>query len=101
MTWRLARAVPIHGFAVWWQADLVAGVSLSTAPDAPPTHWEQLYFPLAGPLACEAGDSLTVRLKSRSSRESGTTLAWTALRQAPDGRTLDRRVHDLDKGYIP
>lgn len=36
----------IHGFAVWFEADLVEGVRLSTAPTSPPIAWQQLYLPL-------------------------------------------------------
>jgi protein arginine N-methyltransferase 1 len=97
----LRQDAVVHGFAVWWVAELVPGVALSTAPDAPATHWEQLYFPLASSLAGRAGETIRVRISSRSSRETGTTLAWSALRQSADGRTLERRAHDLDKGYLP
>ncbi len=99
--WRITSPTSIHGFAVWWVAELVPGVVLSTAPDAPVTHWEQLYFPLASPLSVATGETLAVRLSSRSSRETGTTLTWTAMRQDSDGRTLEKRAHDLDKGYLP
>ena len=52
MTWTLESDTTIFGFAYWWTADLVPGVTLSTGPSEPRTHWEQLYFPLlALPLA--------------------------------------------------
>jgi protein arginine N-methyltransferase 1 len=91
----------IYGFATWWNATLAAEVTLSTAPDAPRTHWEQLYFPLDRPLEVPVGDKVSLSLRSRSTRKAGTHLAWTAARTSPDGKLIERRAHDLDKGYLP
>ncbi|HYD15160.1 MAG TPA: 50S ribosomal protein L11 methyltransferase, partial [Hyphomicrobium sp.] len=79
VSWKLDKAQTIYGFAYWWDAELIDGVSLSTAPDAPRTHWEQLYFPLMSPMTIEAGESVLITLRSRSSEEAGTHLAWTAV----------------------
>jgi SAM-dependent methyltransferase len=99
--WRLAPAATVYGFATWWTAELVAGVTLSTGPSAPRTHWEQLYFPLVRPMAADAGETVRVSLRSRSSREGGTHLAWTAARLDGAGRLLERQALDLDKGFLP
>lgn len=101
VSWKLDAAQAVYGFAYWWEADLVEGVTLSTAPNAPRTHWEQLYFPLQSPMALEAGESLLVTLRSRSSEEAGTHLAWTAVRFDRDGASKARQAMDLDKGWIP
>lgn len=99
--WKVDAAKTVYGFAYWWEADLVAGVTLSTAPGAPKTHWEQLYFPLLKPLALEAGESVLATLRSRSSEETGTHLAWTAVHFDRDGASKARQALDLDKGWIP
>lgn len=99
--WAIAKPATIHGFAVWWEADLGCGVSISTAPEAPPTHWEQLYFPLLSPIAAKAGEALSVALKSRSSPEAGTHLAWKASHLDASGKAVARQSLDLDKGYLP
>ncbi|MDQ8699937.1 50S ribosomal protein L11 methyltransferase [Hyphomicrobium sp. LHD-15] len=100
-SWKLDQAQTIYGFAYWWDAELVPGVTLSTAPDAPRTHWEQLYFPLQTPMALEAEESALVTLRSRSSEEAGTHLAWTAVHFDRDGASKGRQAMDLDKGWIP
>lgn len=100
-TWKLASAATIYGFAVWWSADLAPGVALSTAPDAPETHWEQLYFPLQLPIKASKGETVTVSLRSTSSEEGGTHLAWTAVHFDTKGKSLARHAHDLNKGWIP
>jgi hypothetical protein len=101
VSWKLAAAQTIYGFAYWWEADLIEGVTLSTAPGAPRTHWEQLYFPLLAPITAEAGESVLVTLRSRSSEEAGTHLAWTAVHFDRDGASKARQAMDLDKGWIP
>jgi protein arginine N-methyltransferase 1 len=100
-SWKLDDAQKIYGFAYWWEAQLVDGVTLSTAPDAPRTHWEQLYFPLQTPMSIDAGESVLITLRSRSSEEAGTHLAWTAVHFDRDGASKARQAMDLDKGWIP
>ncbi|MFN3868474.1 MAG: 50S ribosomal protein L11 methyltransferase [Hyphomicrobiaceae bacterium] len=99
--WTLREASTIYGFAVWWEAVLADGITLSTSPDATPTHWEQLYFPIAAPITAKPGEAVSVALKSRSSPEAGTHLAWKASHVDAQGRALARHAHDLDKGYLP
>jgi protein arginine N-methyltransferase 1 len=99
--WKLARTTMIYGLAAWWTAELVPGVQISTAPGAPWTHWEQLYFPLLAPIEGAAGETLAVRLGSRSSPEAGTHLSWSALVLDRNGRTRSRQALDLDKGHLP
>jgi len=100
-SWKLAHPATIYGFACWWQADLGNGITLSTAPDAPRTHWEQLYYPLLSPLQVQAGEAVMVSLRSQSSQEGGTDMAWTAVHFDAQGRSLQRQALDLDKGYLP
>ncbi|HZA02523.1 MAG TPA: 50S ribosomal protein L11 methyltransferase [Hyphomicrobiaceae bacterium] len=99
--WRLEQPVTVYGFATWWMAGLAPGVSVSTAPDAPRTHWEQLYFPLLRPIAGRTGEAIVVSLRSRSSITAGTHVGWTATLLDESGRALDRQAMDLDQGYLP
>lgn len=101
LKWTISDHAIIQGFAIWWEIELTPGVRLSTAPDAPRTHWEQLYLPLLAPLSCRATDTLCLSLRSKSSSEAGTHLAWTASRLNERGQRLDRQTLDLDKGYLP
>ena len=100
-SWKAARATTVHGLAVWWTLDLTAGVRLSTAPGAPRTHWEQLYFPLLEPISLGAGETLTANIRSRSSEQAGTHLAWTVGHLDARGKQLARQALDLDKGFLP
>jgi len=98
---RLLVPKTVYGLAVWWEAELTPEIALSTAPGAPATHWEQLYFPLMAPISAGEGDSIVVSLKSRSSEAEGTHVAWKATHQAKDGKVLGRQSMDLDKGFLP
>jgi Ribosomal protein L11 methyltransferase (PrmA) len=101
VSWRLKSSETIYGFAYWWTADLVPGVCLSTAPSAPRTHWEQLYFPLLVPMVVEPGQSVLLSLRSTSSEAAGTHLAWTAVHSGKDGKSIARQALDLNKGFLP
>jgi protein arginine N-methyltransferase 1 len=100
MTWALDHDAWIYGFAYWWTAGLGGDLEISTAPDAPRTHWEQLYFPLNEPIPAKATERILLSLRSRSSEETGTHLAWTAVHSDASGKTISRQALDLDKGWI-
>ena len=100
-SWTIASPVTIYGFATWWHAELGGGITLSTAPAAPRTHWEQLYFPLLEPIVLSAGETAGIALRSRSSEVAGTHLAWTATHTDAKGKQRKRQALDLDKGFLP
>lgn len=99
--WRINQAVTVYGLALWWTVDLATNVSLSTSPLAPATHWEQLYFPALEPLHLEPGEELVADLRSRSSEEGGTDLAWTLSVTNAKGRQRARQALSLEKGFLP
>ena len=61
------------------------------------------FDPDAGGLrdVAKVGDEVRLTLRSKSSEEGGTHLAWTAIHSDAKGRAIARLVHDLDKGYLP
>lgn len=99
--WKLDEATTVYGFAVWWEAELTPGVHLSTSPDAPRTHWEQLYFPLLAPVSAAKGETVGINLRSRTTPEAGTHVAWIATHTNAKGRETTRQSLNLDKGYLP
>ena len=65
-----ARPATIHGFAVWFEADLADGVTLSNAPDAAPAaasnfgqHWWHGFLPLTEELQVAAGEELELAVQ--------------------------------------
>lgn len=99
--WRVDAPVTVHGLALWWLAQLAPDVVLSTSPLAAATHWEQLFMPALEPIALKAGETLAIDLKSRSSEEGGTDLAWSYRVRTAKGK--ERLVQDLnlEKGFLP
>jgi protein arginine N-methyltransferase 1 len=101
MRWTCRTPVTIHGLCVWWTAELVPGVSLTTCPLGPPTHWEQLFFPALEPLEAAAGETLIAEVRTRSSEEGGTDLSWSFAVESSRGRQRARQALSLDKGFLP
>lgn len=99
--WQFTRRAVIHGLALWWAAELIEGIPISTSPLAPRTHWEQLFLPALSPFAVEPGQSLAVRLKSTTTFEAGTNVTWTILMRDRSGVEVTRQSLDLEKGYLP
>lgn len=99
--WMPDRDVTIYGLAYWWVAELGDVSVVGTAPGGPASHWEQLYFPALQPVEIANGEGVKAMIKSSSSFEMGTHLAWTLARTDPTGKVLQRQKMDLDKGYLP
>jgi len=55
------KACTLHGIIGWFDADLAAGVTLSTAPGFR-THWGQMVFALP-PVAVRVGDRVEIQLE--------------------------------------
>ena len=98
---KLAAKTTIYGFVTWWSAELVPGITVSTGPDAPVTHWEQLYLPLLEPITAAAGTRVSVTVRSRTNDQDGTVLAWTATHLDGRAKILSRQALDISKGYLP
>ncbi len=99
--WTTAEPVRVHGLAVWWTAELVPGVSLTTSPLGAPTHWEQLFFPSLEPIDLAPGETLVAEIRARSTEEAGTDLAWTLAVLGPEGGERGRQAMSLAKGFLP
>jgi len=79
--WQITERVTLFGFVLWWEADLVPGVMLSTSPFEPSTHWQQVYMPMREPLHLEKGDCLRVAIQSESSYQTGIDILWSIVIQ--------------------
>jgi protein arginine N-methyltransferase 1 len=99
--WPIRRPVTIYGLALWWAAELVAGIDLKTGPLDQPTHWEQLYLPALSPMALAPGQVCTARLRSTTSYEAGTNVTWTLVARDAAGRQILKQSLDLNKGFLP
>ena len=99
--WTMTKATTVYGLGIWWQASLAAGLALTTSPLAAPTHWEQLFFPALQPLHLEAGEKLLAEIRTKSSEEAGTDIAWALAIINAKGRERGRQALSLTKGFLP
>jgi protein arginine N-methyltransferase 1 len=98
--WRLPLPATVYGFALWWECTLAPGVTLSTSPMAPRTHWDQIYLPLLEPLVGGPGDDLELSVSSETGGDdSGIDVRWTAIRRR-DGAVLQRQTLAIGDGYL-
>jgi SAM-dependent methyltransferase len=68
---------PAFGLLLWFEAELVPGVSLGTGPKHPPTHWRQVFLPFPQPLETLAGRPLTIAISPpRDVEGADSTWAW-------------------------
>lgn len=60
LTFPATRAGKVNALAAWFHADFGNGLFLTTAPEAPPTHWRQYLIPLRHPAEVETGTPVVV-----------------------------------------
>jgi SAM-dependent methyltransferase len=95
----IAAGTRIDGFALWWEAELVPGISLSTSPHAPPTHWEQIYLPLLQAITVDADDSVELELVCDTRPEVGVRLVWRTVHRR-GRRVLAEQRQDSLRGQL-
>ena len=98
--WAAPAPARVHGFALWWDATLAPGVTLSTSPHAARTHWDQIYLPLVTPIEVASGDALELDIACETGGgEGGIAMRWTA-RHARAGKPLGEQTLDIAQGYV-
>mgnify|MGYP001795445824 CR=1 FL=1 len=89
----------MQGFALWWTAELVPGITISTSPFAPATHWEQMYLPLLEQLRLKLGDEIELTLTHDSRPKTGLRVAWRT-RLLLDNRAVSTQDQDITRGRL-
>ncbi|NOS68005.1 MAG: ribonucleotide-diphosphate reductase subunit beta, partial [Candidatus Peribacteraceae bacterium] len=100
MKWTAEKGFTVYGFAVWWESLLVPGVTLTTSPLAPSTHWKQIYFPVIDPLDVKTGQTVTLKLTSDSRYEVKINVGWETTVLDAKGKILKNVKQNMIKGYI-
>ena len=96
----LAADGAVHGFALWWEALLAPGITLSTSPHAPRTHWDQIYLPLVRPVLGQAGDTLALSIGCEvGGGEAGIAMRW-AVEHRRGATLLDAHDYDIARGFV-
>ena len=65
ISWQVPRSGAAHGFAVWFDSELIDGISFSNHPSAPETIYGHGLFPFSQPVQLMEGDRVTVRLVAK------------------------------------
>ncbi len=101
LSWRAAslKARAVHGFALWWEAELMPGITLSTSPFEAPTHWAQIYLPLLQTLTLAPDDTLELTLGCDTRPEVGVRLTWKT-RQLRGGAAVAEQAQDSLRGRL-
>ena len=99
--WPIAAPVTELALPVWGAAELVPDIVLPPSPLAAPTHWEQLFLPALEPMELKAGETLAVQVRSHSSEEGGTDLAWSFRVRTAKGKQRLSQDLSLEKGFLP
>lgn len=65
ISWRIARNGTAHGFAVWFDSELVDDAGFSNHPAAPRMIYGQGFFPFSEPVDVVDGDRIELRLAAK------------------------------------
>ncbi len=98
--WRASESAQIFGFTLWWDCTLVPGVTLSTSPFAPRTHWDQIYLPLQEPLSLSGADEIELSLSSETGGEEGGIDVRWSVEQRRGAKILSRQELAIGAGFL-
>lgn len=96
---RLVATLPctLHALIGWFEADLCAGVTLSTGPGVP-THWGQMAFPLP-PTSVVPGDAIDTTLELSMDANLKSRFRWEGRVERP-GRDAISFARDTDRRFV-
>jgi protein arginine N-methyltransferase 1 len=77
LTFPVTRAARINGLAAWFHASLGNGITLTNAPEGPPTHWGRFLFPLDSVADVQPGTSIDLRFIAQPRRETHCATTWS------------------------
>ncbi|MEK7591183.1 MAG: methyltransferase domain-containing protein [Patescibacteria group bacterium] len=97
--WTVAGDTAVYGFALFWECELLPGITLSTSPTKPATHWGQIFLPVGNPLKFQQSDEMQLTLRSDTRLKTGVILRW-GIRQTRGGRTVAEQSLDMGKGLL-
>lgn len=93
------RGGVMRGIGSWFRARLAPRTWLSTAPDAKPTCWQQVFFPLEPPVKVSRGDMIEISVGAFSADTHGVHTSWEVRigKEGKDYRAI-RRASTLGIG---
>lgn len=98
--WPVKKDMTLYGFALWWESTLVKGITLSTSPMEPSTHWKQIHLPLVDPLPIRKDQVIGLHLKSDSRYEVKINVEWMTTVKDLKGKVIQKVRQDMRKGFL-
>lgn len=100
LRWTAEAPLKVYGLGLWWDAELIPGVSISTSPFEKPTHWEQIFLPILETISLKAGETLELTLTSDTRWQTKVNLQWALKHLDASKKILSEQKMDMKKGYI-
>lgn len=75
LTFEAERTGTLHGFGAWFSSLLADGIRLSNEPPGTPC-WDNLFFPLAKPVAVRAGMKIEFNFRARDDSNAPELWHW-------------------------
>jgi protein arginine N-methyltransferase 1 len=101
LNWTVERDGVAHGIIVWFDSDLVEGVSFSNSPKAPETIFGSLFFPWIHPVQVTRGETVCVQLEAKL---TGNDYVWRWSTQVkspgPSGKMRDQFDQSMLAGSV-
>jgi SAM-dependent methyltransferase len=94
LSWKVSTPQTVYGFCLWWESQLLPGVSISTSPFKPRTHWDQIYLPVVEPIKLAKDEIVTLDIRSDSRISVKINLEW----DVTAGKTTQKL--DMRRGYL-
>lgn len=95
----IERALTLHGFVGWFDAQLTPSLVLSTSPGAARTHWAQTLFPIP-PVSVRPGDAVDLRLRIGHSGDRVQRVRWEGEVRRGEA-VIGAFDHDSDRRFGP
>ena len=96
--WKVSQEQTIFGFALWWDCELLPGITLSTNPAKPKTHWEQIFLPLPEPVMMPKDGGIRLHLHSDTQYEVKVRVKWEVEVRNGSGKVVAKMRGDTRRG---
>jgi protein arginine N-methyltransferase 1 len=87
LQFQVQRPATAHGFALWFDSELIDGVSISNRPGEPKLIFGQQFFPFQEPLSVVPNQTITVDLRAN---HLGSDYVWQWITQRTSASSSDK-----------
>jgi protein arginine N-methyltransferase 1 len=90
---QVQRPGTAHGFALWFDSELIDGVRISNCPGQTELIYGQLFFPFEEPLSVLSNQTITVDVRADAVASNYTWQWTTQTTRAPSSEQIERLYH--------